>query len=177
MIVIAAGWGALHPAYGASTILADEYRVKAEYLFRFLAYVEWPENTAVNGETDLVICYRGDAPMTMALQQLEGRQSGNRRTTVREVKGAGELGGCRMVFLSAVGKRELEQFVAGARERHVLTVGDRKGFARSGGIIGFVIRGNNIRFEVNNQAARQAGLQISSHLLKLATAVTERDDR
>ena len=53
----------------------------------------------------------------------------------------------------------------------MLVVGDSPGLAEKGAIINFVIEDNKVRFEVNPQAARQAHLQISSKLLRLAKLV------
>jgi hypothetical protein len=48
-----------------------------------------------------------------------------------------------------------------------------EGFARQGGVIGFRLDGNKVRFDVNVEAARQSGLRISSKLLRLARVVRE----
>lgn len=55
----------------------------------------------------------------------------------------------------------------------MLTVGDMDGFARHGGIIGFVMDDNKVAFEINAGAAKRAKLKVSSKLLKLAKSVIE----
>ena len=55
----------------------------------------------------------------------------------------------------------------------VLTVSDIDRFARRGGVIGLVLEGDRIRFEVNLKAAERAQLRLSSDLLKLASIVRE----
>ena len=45
------------------------------------------------------------------------------------------------------------------------------GFADGGGIINFIEENNKVRFEINAEAARRTGLNISSELLKLARLV------
>jgi hypothetical protein len=57
------------------------------------------------------------------------------------------------------------------RSERVLTVGETQGFADGGGIINFIEENNKIRFEINAEAARRTGLNISSELLKLARLV------
>jgi hypothetical protein len=44
-------------------------------------------------------------------------------------------------------------------------------FANEGGDINFYISSEKIRFEINPQAARQAGLKVSSQLLALGKIV------
>ncbi len=53
----------------------------------------------------------------------------------------------------------------------VLTVSDIPQFSQRGGMIQFVVVGNKVRFEVNLTSAQDAGLTLSSDLLKVAVAV------
>jgi hypothetical protein len=53
----------------------------------------------------------------------------------------------------------------------VLTVSDIPQFSQRQGMIQFVMEENRIRFEVNLTATQQAGLALSSELLKVATVV------
>jgi len=57
----------------------------------------------------------------------------------------------------------------------ILTVGESEAFGRAGGIAWFRLEGNKLRFAINLDAARRAGLKISSRLLGVATVVTDRD--
>jgi len=56
----------------------------------------------------------------------------------------------------------------------VLTVTDSMTDPRSKGIINFVIDNNRVRFEIDNRAAAENGLTISSKLLSLAISVRPR---
>jgi hypothetical protein len=55
----------------------------------------------------------------------------------------------------------------------VLTVTD-SGAGGGAGIIDFVVRDNRVRFDINDEAAAQNGLVISSKLLNLALNVKPR---
>jgi len=55
----------------------------------------------------------------------------------------------------------------------ILTVGETPGFAERGGVIRLVLEDNKVRFEVNVDAAHQAGLTISSRLLTLARIIQQ----
>jgi hypothetical protein len=58
----------------------------------------------------------------------------------------------------------------------VLTVSDRRHFAASGGMVELFVEDGRLRFAVNVDAARRAGLHLSSRLLSLATIVREEAD-
>ncbi len=55
--------------------------------------------------------------------------------------------------------------------RPVPTVGDGTGYGTAGVVLNFYASDSRIRFEANTTAAARAGLQISSHLLRLARIV------
>lgn len=54
-----------------------------------------------------------------------------------------------------------------------LTIADSAGAARRGTILNMSVAQNRVTFEVNLQAARGAGLNLSSKLLRLATEVQQ----
>jgi hypothetical protein len=60
--------------------------------------------------------------------------------------------------------------VANLNQQGVLTIGEAPGFAREGAV-GLVTIGRQTRFEINTQAARSAGVVLSSQLLRLAIAI------
>ena len=57
------------------------------------------------------------------------------------------------------------------RRLGILTVGESDEFAQHGGVIGFIIQDETVRFVVNAEARDRAGLRISSRMLSLAAAV------
>ena len=56
-------------------------------------------------------------------------------------------------------------------DKAILTVSDDPQFIRRGGMIQFVFDDNRVRFEINLAAVQRARLNLSSELVKLATAV------
>jgi len=58
-----------------------------------------------------------------------------------------------------------------ARIRHVLLVSDVEDFARRGGMVQFTLRDNKLKLVVNLPAVRDAGLKLSSKLLRMAEIV------
>jgi len=53
----------------------------------------------------------------------------------------------------------------------ILTIGERKGFAREGVALNFVLVNEKLKFEANEKAINKMGLKASSQLLKLAIMV------
>ena len=68
-----------------------------------------------------------------------------------------------------------DRILEALRGSPVLTVGDAK--ESGGGIVTFVVKDNRVRFTVDDEAAAQNGLVISSKLLSLALNVKPRPSR
>ena len=82
-----------------------------------------------------------------------------------------EADGCRIVFISSSEESHLKEVLAALDKTSVLTVSDIPGFSQRGGMIGFILDGDRVRFDVNLASAKEAGLTLSSELLKVATNV------
>ena len=63
------------------------------------------------------------------------------------------------------------------RGKNVLTISDESSNPSKAGIINFVVQDDRVRFEIDNEAAAQNGLVISSKLLSLAINVKQRASR
>ena len=78
--------------------------------------------------------------------------------------------GCQLSLLDCE-----DELLAVARSASALAVGESDGFATRGGVINFFTEDRKLRFEINPEAARSAGLKISSRLLRLAVLVGQED--
>jgi hypothetical protein len=151
---------------------AEEYSVKAAFLFHFAQFVEWPEETFKEADTPLTYCTIGDDPFQGSLDAaLGGKAIGARSFRVLHFKQPQEIQGCQVLFVGSGEKRRLPEILARVRTNSVLTVGESEHFAQEGGMIGFVLEENKIRFEINLAAAQKGKLKISSRLLALAKNV------
>ena len=71
----------------------------------------------------------------------------------------------------AASEKQVLEILRGLSGVSVLTVGDRAGFARKGGIINFVLDNGRVRFEINVKAAERAHLKISARFLTVAKGI------
>jgi hypothetical protein len=154
----------------AQTPKPTEYQVKAAYLANFGKFIEWPEKP--NGEVaTFPVCVLGQDPFGPALEAaVAGETIGRAPMEARRITSAQDAGNCRVVFVCAAEEARLKAMLP-KLAKGVLTVSDIPDFVKHGGMIQFVLEGNRVRFEVNLAAAQRAGLNLSSELLKLATAV------
>jgi hypothetical protein len=160
-----------HPVSArAESALEHEYQIKAAYLFNFINYVDWPPDfLPATGDT-LTIGIIGENPFG-AFDLLKGKTVKGRTLVLKTITSAKDLEGCQIVFISASEKARLADVLVELKDFHGLTVGEIDGFAAQGGVINFVSERNKVRFEINRDAAKRLGLNISSELLKLAKPV------
>lgn len=150
----------------AQSLSSREYEIKAAYLYNFIKYVDWPSY----GDT-ITIGVLGYDPFGTALAPLNSKVVKGRRLVIRHFDSVREAQQCQIIFVSSSEKQRLQEIFESLRFARVLTVGETQGFADGGGIINFIEENNKIRFEINAEAARRTGLNISSELLKLARLV------
>jgi hypothetical protein len=148
----------------------DDEQVKAAFVLNFLKFVTWPAEGA-DATVDLVVI--GDDALARVLAQAAARQQiGGRPIVVRAARQAREIGAPpELLYIGASEKDRLPVLLRQCEGKPVLTVGDGAGYGAAGVILNFYVSDTRIRFEANTTAATRAGLQISSHLLRLARNV------
>lgn len=156
-----------------------EAGVKAAFLVNFMKYAKWPDARFTSAEAPLVIVVLGTDPLGKELEKaVSGRRLHDRPIEVRRIRAwndeEGTLAAARsahLLFVAASEERHERRIVAALRDADVFTVGDRPGFCRAGGMLGFVPNEGRVGFEANPGAIRLTGVKVSSKLLGLATIV------
>jgi hypothetical protein len=146
-----------------------EYAVKAAYLAKFPFYVDWPPTVFPAPGSPLNLCVVGEDPFGSILDEaVAGQQVQGHAVTVRRLKAAARDPACHIAYLGADARAE------NWRGSSALVVTDG---ANTSGVISFVVKDNRVRFIVDDEAAAQSGLAISSKLLSVALAVRPRVQR
>jgi hypothetical protein len=155
-----------------ATCAADDdalEQFKAVYLFNFAKLTVWPASVA----SDLLtICFIG-APGVRDLiaREVTGKLIGARHIAVRALGPSQRADDCSIVYIeAAVGAASS---AAASAPAYALTVSDAHGFAYHGGMIELFFKDNRLRFIINLDNARLAGLKMSSSLLALASKVEQ----
>jgi hypothetical protein len=146
-----------------------EYRLKAEYLYRFAQFTEWPADV---GNT-LNLCVHGTDPFGAELDALQGKLVERRNIVVLRNVNADALGGCQIIYVAPAAAADVPSLLEQIRGRPVLIVADTPGAARLGVTLNMAVVKTHVTFEANMQAARSARINLSSRLLRLATEVIQ----
>jgi hypothetical protein len=147
-----------------------EYQVKAAFVYNFIKFVEWPSGERLTGDT-FRVCLLGQAPAAMSFDDLNGQEVLGRRLSVTLLKSPQEARSCQVLFVAASHSARLTEVLDTVSGIPVLTIGDTEGYAKQGVMINMFLENKRVRFEINTETARSAGLRISTKLLKLASKV------
>lgn len=158
-----------------------EYELKAVYLYNFLQFVQWPENTrTLSKDGTMIIGILGESPFGDSLDDLRRviRQRnmtpvkfvyyGSYEDVVRESR---DIASCHLLYLCSSEQGRFNRIVADLNDAPVLTVADSGNFLLSGGMITLVESRGKIRWEVNRTTMDKAGLRVSAQLLSMAVKV------
>lgn len=152
--------------------VAAEYQVKAVFVFNFSRFVEWPPQAFTAPDAPFVIGILGDDPFGARLDEaVRGEQIDQHPLSVRRFRTLGDIGDCQILFIGRSEGAQLPQVLAALEHRSTLTVSELDRSSERGVMIQFTMENNRIRLRINVEAARAAGLTISSKLLRSAEIV------
>lgn len=170
----AAGWLLVSALLAGVPLAAQptDREVKAAFLFNFPSYVEWPARAFSGPGEPLVIGILGDDPFGHVLEELvAGRTVQGHPLELRRLTRLSDAEAVHVVYLGFSDPADIAFAAAMLRDRPVLTVADGERLAEHGAMINLRLRGQKVGFDINLEAADQAGLKLSSQLLKLARIV------
>ncbi len=148
---------------------ASEYELKAVFIHHLTRYLQWPE-PAPSGHFEIAVL--GDSAIVPPLQAIAAKETIHARPiAVRAVADLESLGQPEVLFIARPAAGHLPRVLKKTRGRPILTVAEEEGLAARGVAVNFVLRGESVRFEVNEAALRESAIAPGSQLLKLAILV------
>jgi len=156
----------------AQTKRASVTDVQAVFLFNFAQFVDWPPEAFSDPQAPLVIGILGQDPFGSFLDEtVRGESVRGRPFEIRRYRRLEEVKDCHVLFISRSETNRLPEIIAALKDRPILTVSNGDDFARSGGIIRFILDKSKIRLSIDLEAAQAARLTFSSKLLRSAQIV------
>lgn len=150
---------------------ADEYQLKAVFLYNFANFINWPEHVFANAETPFMICILGDDPFGEYLDiMIEEQQAKGRDLTISRLTDTqlSKINDCHILFISKLTNNSLMEIYHSTCRYPILTVSEDDNFMNSGGMIRFFNLNKRVRLEINPEAIEQTGLKADANLLNLS---------
>jgi len=135
--------------------------LKAQVLLKALRFIEWPQ-AALAGRSGLQLCLLVEGELAQQLSGLEGQRINQLPLQVRQVRNQ-QLAGCHLALVGPDGPWQ----AGGA----TLLVTDAPGLLDRGAMLSLQTEEGRVVFDIELDAARRAGLEISARLLRLARFV------
>jgi hypothetical protein len=160
------------PGQDAARAQPTAAAIKAAFLPKFARYVDWPAANAPAEGRPYQLCLIGQDPFGPLVDRFAaGEQIDGHPVAVHRMAEP-DAAACHVAFVEGRTPEETRQLLAGLHGHPVLTITDaRAGSPR--GMIHFTVAGGRVRFFIDQAAAMQEGLTISSRLLALALSVRE----
>ncbi|MGH8707567.1 MAG: YfiR family protein [Burkholderiales bacterium] len=151
---------------------ATDVQVKAAFLYKFGAFVEWPPKAFAQPSAAFTIGVLGADAVAEELEQISaGRSVHGRPVAVRRLQRGTPLDGLHVLFVGRTDPRQLADILAAARSQPLLIVTDAADGLPEGSIINFVPVDNKLRFDIAVATAERMQLRISARLLAVARKV------
>ncbi|HSI47465.1 MAG TPA: YfiR family protein [Ideonella sp.] len=153
---------ALPPAHAV-----ERAELEAAIVYNLLQYVEWPAEALPAAGGALELCLAQGSPLRGPVKSLEGRPVGPLRLAVRTLEPAEAPHGCHVLFIDGDPPTRHRP----PRATALLLIGDGAAQSDDGITIRLAQADGRMVFEVDLVLAREARLQVSSRLLRLARKV------
>jgi hypothetical protein len=136
-------------------------QIIAAYLFHFTKFTGWPTVSPV-----FHYCVYEDADFAGLLKKTYSDKTvAGASIDVKNINAQSKWDDCQLIYFSEAAQKE---FVEKISRYAILSVGAQNDFMQLDGIIYLFEEDQKIRFYINNVAATNAGLKISSQLLQLS---------
>jgi YfiR/HmsC-like len=154
----------------------SEAKIKAAYIYNFLNFVEWPDDTL----SVLNICVYGPSKEHIsAFNSMPAQTKTDTYLNVTYIDSNDKLAilnTCQVTFITKAASTYTKKILAYIKNNHNLTFSESGQFIEQGGMVNFIRIGSKIRFEINLEASDQSQLIISSKILRIAERLIKADD-
>ncbi len=146
-------------------------KYKSVFTLSFMRYIGWPEETK---QGDFVIGVVKSNEVAEWLRSLsKGKKFGFQNIIIKEFRSLNDITDCQVLFLSQYVNllKYASTIVDKIGGKNTLIVSEKNGATKFGSMINFVIKDNKLKFEIHKANASKFGLQISSKLGGMASAI------
>jgi hypothetical protein len=150
---------------------AQVAKYKAVFTINFIRYIGWPEESR---QGDFIIGVVRDKETADFLRNnSKNKKFGFQDVVIKEFKSPDDITYCQVLFipdninLSKNASKILDKLGG----KNTLIITEKEGATKYGSMINFVIKDNKLKFEIHKENAAKLGLQISSKLENMASAI------
>lgn len=146
------------------------YKAYSVYVYNFIKYIEWPEDSK---KGDFIIAVIGNSGITPELKNLAATKKANGQTIViKQYATVAEVEHCQILYIASGKSSLLKEAVEKTKNMSALLIAEREGLAKKGAGINFVtLEDDTLKFEVNKKVIEAHNLKIPKVLVNLGLLV------
>jgi hypothetical protein len=164
--------GSVFAASNDAPPASTEDRIKAAFLYKFAAYIEWPQGAFASPQSPIVIGVLGAGSIADALDELTANRTiANRKMIIKRIEIGDSIKGLNILFIGDSERSHLHQLAPQLQAHSVLSVTESEGALEQGSIINFLVLNQRVKFDVSLESAQKSGIKLSSRLLAVAHKV------
>jgi len=152
-----------------------EYDLKAAFIYNFTKFIEWP-NENKNNKPAMIVGIIGKDPFGPSISSIGGKNVRGKKLIIKDIEYLDNIRECDVLFIAASEKHRLKNILKYLVAKPILTIADTETFGERGVIINLYIENDKVKFEINAEAARKAGLKINPNLMMLGKLVKSRQN-
>lgn len=154
---------------------ADEYQVKAAFIYKFCLYIDFPANAFADENSPLLIAVAGPSEIATNLREVtQGRKINGRVIAIARSTDS-DVSALQVLYISASEMSAASKLIARLRGTHTLLITESPSGTVAGSVINFAMQDNRVRFDIDLDAASQRGLHVGAQLLQVARSVQKGD--
>jgi hypothetical protein len=153
----------------SQNLSTPEYQIKAVFLYNFSHFIDWQNGTTINSNDAFTIGILGRDPFGSYIDEIvKGEKVYGHQISIQRYTDIRDLKYCNILFINLKDRNKVREVLESLKGKNILTVSDMPTFALDGGIIQFYNMKNKTRLRINIASAKNAGLNISSKLLRVS---------
>jgi len=148
--------------------------LKARFLYTFISFTEWPEKAFVDSDSAYKIGILGDGAIVKLYQTMKRNDINGREIHAESLPLdylTQDLSRYQILFVRESHKSHLAKLQEVTKDLPILVISENINQENQLSMINFIKLGNKVRFAINNENAKSAGIKFRSQLLKVATKV------
>ncbi len=145
-------------------------KYKSVFTLNFIRYIGWAEEAK---QGDFVIGVLKNSSIAQLLNsQSAGKKFGYQNVVIKEFNNVDQVTDCQVLYVSSyVNFARHAETIKSKLGKNSLIITESEGATDYGSVINFVVRDNNLKFEIDGENAKSCGLSISSKLENMAAAI------
>lgn len=170
-LALVLGLGIVFNTHTVSALTLEEEMVLAALTLNIVRFTTWPDHAQTAMKESLNLCVVGNNIVQQSFASIDNKAVGNKTLKIIKLSRMNNFDQCHVLYISDVKNNILLQIFISIKNSPLLTIGESIEFANMGGMVGLEKIDNKMTLNINIAAMKEASLNISSRLLRLANII------